>query len=155
MVATIAPAMKYVEPTKNTKDTKPMCSLRSLWQIITTYHCRFYKRRVVVAFILSCLLFLGKIVCVRRSPLSRHLFAHCHPRRGYVAYVVPLRGSRRLPPSHKATVDESEGMTDVATRPWRTPRLACRRSQATLHPGVWKRSNQPISVNGFTAFIPQ
>ena len=29
---------------------------------------------------------------------------------------------------------------DVATRPWRTPRLACRRSRAVMRPGVWKIS---------------
>jgi len=29
---------------------------------------------------------------------------------------------------------------DVATRPWRTPRFACRRSQTITHLGVWKRS---------------
>ena len=29
---------------------------------------------------------------------------------------------------------------DVATRPWRTPRLACRLSRTVMHPGVWKIS---------------
>ena len=29
---------------------------------------------------------------------------------------------------------------DVATRPWQTPRIACRRSQTITHLGVWKRS---------------
>ena len=32
-------------------------------------------------------------------------------------------------------------LADVATRPWRTPRFACRRSRAVERPGVWKRSS--------------
>ena len=36
-------------------------------------------------------------------------------------------------------------LTGVATRPWRTPRLACRRSRAVMRPGVWERSTVPQS----------
>ena len=66
-----------------------------------------------------------------------------------IAYVVHLR--TRLRWTYRRT------LADVATRPWRTPhsarrdvspllgvwrspRLACRRSRATLRQGVWKRS---------------
>ena len=44
-----------------------------------------------------------------------------------------------------------EDMSDVATRPWRTPRFACRRSRTVMRQGVWKRS----SCHAVTRKMPQ
>ena len=49
-----------------------------------------------------------------------------------IAYVVHLR--TRLRWTYRRT------LTDVATRPWRTPRFTCRRSRAVERPGVCQRS---------------
>ena len=49
-----------------------------------------------------------------------------------IAYVVHLR--TRLRWTYRRT------LADVATRPWQTPRLACRRSRAIERPGVCQRS---------------
>ena len=66
--------------------------------------------------------------------------------REYAAWIV-----QRSAPSYFASSLKISGFhlklntllrtsADVATRPWRTPRHACRRSRAVAHPGVCQRS---------------
>ena len=81
----------------------------------------------------------------RRAPLGGYLWNT--PRSATLVFRFISRNWRfhcsvirccvRCPPSRfRATED----MTDVATRPWRTPLVACRRSRACLHSGVCQRS---------------
>ena len=94
---------------------------------------------------------------VSSNSLSR-LFYLTSPHLTNEMHVAERRGNRRGVPvnpfaSHilgilvenwrfslRAKYARLRTSADVATRPWRTPRLACRLSRTVMHPGVWKIS---------------